>query len=128
MQCCTLLIWSNYDQLHITKTSPLLLVCGNPPSISLLCKFGCVVYVPISPPQGTSMGPHRKIGIYVGYSPPLIIKYLEPLTGNLFTARFANSIFNEDHFPTLQRDKYQTEYLMKLIGMHKAFYFLIHVL
>jgi hypothetical protein len=47
------------------------------------------------------MGPHRKIGIYVGYQSPPIIKYLEPLTGDLFTARFADSIFNEEHFPTL---------------------------
>jgi hypothetical protein len=31
------------------------------------------------------MGPHRKLGIYVGYHFPLIIKYLEPLTEDLFT-------------------------------------------
>jgi transposase InsO family protein len=61
-------------------------VRGNPLSISHLRKFGCAVYVPISPPKRTSMGPHRKLGIYVGYSSPSIIKYLEPLTGDLFTA------------------------------------------
>ena len=60
------------------ETSPLQLVRGNPPSISHLHKFGCAVYVPISPPQRISMGPHRKLGIYVGYSSPSIIKYLEP--------------------------------------------------
>jgi hypothetical protein len=38
--------------------SPLELVCGNPPSISHLRKFGCATYVSISPPQRTSMGPH----------------------------------------------------------------------
>ena len=63
------------------KTSSLQLVHGNPLSISHLRKFGCAVYVPISPPQWTSMDPHRKLGIYVGYSSPSIIKYLEPLTG-----------------------------------------------
>jgi hypothetical protein len=47
------------------------------------------------------MGPHRKLGIYVGYQSPSIIKYLEPLTGDLFTARYADCIFNEDHFPAL---------------------------
>ena len=47
------------------------------------------------------MGAHRKLGIYVGYNSPSIIKYLEPLTGDLFTARYADSIFDEDHFPTL---------------------------
>ena len=47
------------------------------------------------------MGHHRKVGIYVGYNSSSIIKYLEPLTGDLFTARYADSIFDEDHFPTL---------------------------
>ena len=91
------------------KISPLQLVCGNPLSISHLRKFGCAVYVPISPPQRTSMGPHRKLGIYVGYSSPSNIKYLEPLTGDLFTAWFTDCIFNEDHFSTLEREMYQKE-------------------
>jgi hypothetical protein len=47
------------------------------------------------------MGPHRKLGIYVGYQSPSIIKYLEPLTGDLFTAQYADCIFSEDHFPAL---------------------------
>ena len=58
--------------------SPLQLVRGNQPSISHLRQFGCAVYVSISPPQRTSMGPHRRMGIYVGYNSPPIIKYLEP--------------------------------------------------
>jgi hypothetical protein len=40
------------------------------------------------------MGPHRKVGIYVGFQSPSVIKYLEPFTGDLFTARFADSIFD----------------------------------
>jgi hypothetical protein len=32
------------------------MVCGNPPSISHLRKFGCCVYIPISPPQTIAMG------------------------------------------------------------------------
>jgi hypothetical protein len=47
------------------------------------------------------MGPHRKLGIYVGYQSPSIIKYLEPLTGDLFTARYADCIFSENHFSAL---------------------------
>jgi len=90
--------------------SPLQLVRGDPPSISHLRKFGCAVYVPISPPKRTSMGPHRKMGIYVGYLSPSIIKYLEPLTGDLLTARYADCIFNEEHFPALGGEfKYHTE-------------------
>jgi uncharacterized protein YozE (UPF0346 family) len=45
------------------------------------------------------MSPHKKMGIYVGYHFPFIIKYLEPMIRNLFTARYADCIFNEDHFP-----------------------------
>jgi hypothetical protein len=37
-------------------TSPLQLVRDDPPSISHMRIFGCVVYVPISPPKRTSMG------------------------------------------------------------------------
>jgi hypothetical protein len=45
-----------------------------------------------------------------GIQSPSIIKYLEPLTGDLFTARFADSIFDEEHFPALGGDfKYQKE-------------------
>nr|ABF96511.1 retrotransposon protein, putative, Ty1-copia subclass [Oryza sativa Japonica Group] len=63
----------------------------------------CCLIVPRS-------GPFRKVGIYVGFKSPSIIKYLEPLTGDLFTARFADSIFDEEHFPALGRDfKYQKE-------------------
>jgi hypothetical protein len=105
---------ANLLQLRPTAyhtASPLQLVSGNPPSISHLRKFGCAVYIPISPPKCTSMGPHRKLGIYVGYQYPSITKYLEPLTGDLFTARYADCIFIEDHFPSLGGDyKYQKEW------------------
>jgi hypothetical protein len=44
------------------------------------------------------------------YHSPLIIKYLEPLTGDLFTARYADCIFNVDHFSALGGDyKYHSE-------------------
>jgi hypothetical protein len=43
----------------------------------------------------------RKMGIYVGYHFPSIIKYMERMTEDLFTARSANFIFDEDHFPAL---------------------------
>jgi hypothetical protein len=56
------------------------------------------------------MGPHKKLGIYVGYKSLSIIKYLEPLTGDLFTTRHGDCVFNEDHFPALGGDiKYQKE-------------------
>jgi hypothetical protein len=57
-----------------------------------------------------SMCPHRKMGIYVGFHSPSIIKYLEPLTGDLFTTWYTNYIFNEDYFPTLGVDyKYHSK-------------------
>ncbi|KAJ0497533.1 putative RNA-directed DNA polymerase [Helianthus annuus] len=55
------------------KHSPLQLVSGHEPDISHLKIFGCVVYVPIAPPQRTKMGPQRRLGIYVGYETASII-------------------------------------------------------
>jgi hypothetical protein len=50
------------------------------------------------------MGHHRRMGIYVGFQSPSILKYLEPLTGDLFMTLFADCIFNEDHFSVLGED------------------------
>jgi hypothetical protein len=44
------------------------------------------------------------MGIYVGYQSLSILKCLEPLTDDLYEARFANCIFNEDHFSALGGD------------------------
>jgi hypothetical protein len=56
------------------------------------------------------MDPHGKLGIYMGYLSPSIIKYLELLTEDLLTARYADCIFNEGHFSALGREfKYHTE-------------------
>ncbi|CAA0805913.1 Unknown protein, partial [Striga hermonthica] len=81
--------------------SLLQLAYGREPNIAHIRVFGCVVYVPIAPPQRTKMGPQRRLGIYVGYESPSIIKYLEPKTGDVFTARFDDCHFNEELFPTL---------------------------
>ena len=51
------------------------------------------------------MGPQRRLGIYAGFLSASIIHYLEPLTGNLFTARFADCHFDESVFPPLGEDK-----------------------
>ena len=40
--------------------------------------------------------------IYVGFESPSIIKHLEPTTGDLFTARFADCHFNELVFPSVE--------------------------
>jgi hypothetical protein len=50
------------------------------------------------------MGPHRRMRIYMGFQSPSILKYLEPLTGDLFMTRFADCIFNEDYFLALGGD------------------------
>jgi hypothetical protein len=47
------------------------------------------------------MGPHRKLRIYVGNDSPSIIKYLEPKMRDMFTARYGDTIFDEEHFPAL---------------------------
>ncbi|KAG7528000.1 GAG-pre-integrase domain [Arabidopsis suecica] len=83
------------------RYSPSQLLMGHEPDISHLKTFGCAVYVPIAPPHRTKMGPQRRMGIYVGFDSPTIIKYLEPTTGDLFKARYADCHFNESEFPTL---------------------------
>ena len=85
--------------------SPLQIVYGSQPNISHLRVFGCAVYVPIPPNQRSKMGPQRRLGIYVGIRSTSIIQYLEPLTGNLFTARFADCHFDESVFSPLGGDK-----------------------
>jgi hypothetical protein len=93
------------------STSLLYLIRGNASIIFHLQKFGCAVYAPISPPKHTSMGPCKKLGIYIGYHSPAIIKYMEPHTWDLLTTCYANCIFNKDHFPALGGEyKYHSEY------------------
>ncbi|GKA59382.1 retrovirus-related pol polyprotein from transposon TNT 1-94 [Tanacetum coccineum] len=67
------------------KYSPIQLASGQEPNISHLRIFGCVVYVSIAPPQRTKMGTQRRLGIYVGNETSSIIRYIEPLTCDLFT-------------------------------------------
>ena len=80
------------------KVSPLILNLSQEPNISHLRIFECVVHVPVSPPNRTMVGPQRRLGIYVGFESPSIIRYLEPLTGDMFTARFADCRFDETVF------------------------------
>ena len=84
------------------KYSPLQLFFGQQPNIFHFRIFGCAVYVPISPPQRTKMSPQRRLGIYVGFDSPSIIRYLEPLTGDIFKARFNDCHFNKTIFPMKQ--------------------------
>ena len=84
------------------KYSPIQLAYGQKPNISHLRIFCCAVYVQISPLQRIKMGPQRRLGIYVGFEFPSIIRYREPLTGDVFIARFVDFHFNETTFPTLR--------------------------
>ena len=47
------------------------------------------------------MGPQRRIEIYIGFYSPSIIRYLEPLTGDVFKACFEDCHFDENIFPSL---------------------------
>ena len=55
------------------------------------------------------MGPQRRLKIYVGFETPSIIRYLEPLTSDVFTSRFTDCQFNEVIFPTLGGEKKEGE-------------------
>nr|GEU58402.1 retrovirus-related Pol polyprotein from transposon TNT 1-94 [Tanacetum cinerariifolium] len=87
------------------KYSSIQLAFGQEPYISHLRIFGCSVYVPIAPPQRTKMGPQRRLGIYVRYETSSIIRYVEPLMGDVFTTCFADCHFNEVIFPPLGGEK-----------------------
>ena len=63
--------------------------------------FGCQVWTPLHEPRRHTIGAHRQEGVYVGFDSPSIIRYLDPLTCNLYKARFANCRFIETHFPPL---------------------------
>ena len=82
--------------------TPLHNLCLENNQISLTYEiFGCAVYVPIAPTQRTKMGPQQRLEIYVGFDSPCIIRYLEPLTDDVFIVRFADCHFNESVFPSL---------------------------
>jgi len=81
--------------------SPHQLMTGNIPNVSHLRRFGCLVYVPISPVTRSKIGPQRQPAIYVGFDSPSIIRYISILTGDLFRASFKDCVFNESVFPTL---------------------------
>ena len=66
--------------------SQLQLAIGYQPNISHLRVFGCAVYVPIAPTHRPKLGPQRRLSIYVGFQFASIINYIEPLTGEVFTA------------------------------------------
>ena len=87
------------------KFSPLQLGLGQQSNIFHLRTFGCAVYVPIVPPQCTKMGPQRRLRIYIYFDSPSIIRYLEPLIGDVFKARFEDCHFNETIFPPLGGEK-----------------------
>ena len=67
--------------------------------------FGCAIYVPINPPQRSKLGHQRRLGIYVGFNSPSIIRYLEPFTSDVYTAHFANCHFDENVFLSLEEGK-----------------------
>ena len=52
-------------------------------------------------PQRNKMSLQRRLGIYVGFDYSSIIRHLEPLTGDLFTARFVDCHFDKQVFPSL---------------------------
>jgi len=51
----------------------------------------------------------KDVWIYVGYDSPLIIKYIEPSTSDLFTTRFTDIHFDESVFLTLGGERKKLE-------------------
>ena len=51
------------------------------------------------------MGPQYRIRIYVGFDFPYIIRFLKPLISNVFKACFEDYHFDENIFPSLEKEK-----------------------
>ena len=54
--------------------------------------------------HNTLKWPQRRLWIYVGFDSLAIIRYLEPLIGDVFIVYFSNCHFNESIFPPLGRE------------------------
>ena len=63
------------------------------------------------------MGPQRRIGIYIDFDSPSIIRYFEPLTGDIFKARFEDFHFDENIFPSLGKANSVLKHEKKLLGI-----------
>jgi hypothetical protein len=87
------------------KYFPLQLAFGQLANISHFRIFGCAVYVLIASPQRTKMGPQCRLEIYIGFDSPSIIRYLKPLTDDIFKVRFEDCHFDESLFPSLGKEK-----------------------
>jgi hypothetical protein len=90
-----------YRPSAFNQQTPHHLACGLPPNISHLRTFGCQVLVSILGPKRTQMGPQRRKGIYIGCHSPSIIRFIEPVIGDIFKTRFQYYHFFEDIFPGL---------------------------
>ena len=55
----------------------------------------------------------RRLGIYIRYNSPSIIQFLEPLTGDLFIARFMDCHFDKPNFPSIGTTKSSKEEIQK---------------
>ena len=75
--------------------SPSQLVLEKQPNISHLQIFGCAIYMhQLHLHNALKWVPNENVlKIYVGFDSPYIIKYLKPLTGNVFTTRFVDYQF-----------------------------------
>ena len=97
------LIWILPTANH--EFSHLQLALSSQPNVSHLLIFGCAIYVPIAPPQRSKLGHQHWLGIYVDFNSPFIIHYLEPLTTDVFIARFIYCYFDENVIPSLRESK-----------------------
>ena len=62
------------------------------------------------------MGPKHRIRIYIGFDSPYIIRFrfLEPLISDVFKTRFEDYHFDENIFPSLEKEKLVPEARQKI--------------
>jgi len=51
------------------------------------------------------MRPQRRLEIYIGFNSSSIMRYIEPLTGNIFKARFEYCYFDKNILTSIEREK-----------------------
>ena len=71
------------------------------------------------------MGPQHRIRIYVSFDSPFIIRFLEPWTNYVFKASSEDYHFDENIFPSLEKEKLVLKHDKKLLGIIQSYLILI---
>ena len=92
-----------WPHTYLHYTSPYEVYYGEKPDIGHIKVFGTLVEVALPKKDRSGMKRQRKAGIYVGFTSPSIIEYIDLGTGNNQTARYKDCWFQEMVFPMIKQ-------------------------